>query len=114
MEHHSPDDNTMASHLTSTEEEDEEEEDAEEHFPTASLDDDNWMEEPVPDMHLCIHEDSQHDLCPYPCPYSFDQLHLVPDYAPHYMDLSDIFDLPDVITTASDKSIPNLEDILQL
>ena len=30
------------------------------------------------------------------------------------MDLSDIFDLPDVITTASNDDIPNLEDILQL
>ena len=45
MEHHSPDENTMAGHLTSMEEEDEEEEDTEEHFPTASLDDDVWMEE---------------------------------------------------------------------
>ena len=29
------------------------------------------------------------------------------------MDLSDIFDLPDVITTATDEDIPNLEDVLQ-
>ena len=70
------------------------------------------MEEPVPDRHLCIHEHSQHDLCLYPCPYSLDQLHLTPDYAPQYMDLSDIFDLPDVITTASDEDIPNLENVL--
>ena len=72
------------------------------------------MEEPVPDRHLCIHEDSQHDLCPYPCPYSLDQPQLAPDYTPKYMDLSDIFDLPDVITTASNKDIPKLEDVLQL
>ena len=72
MEHDSPDKNTMAYHLTSIEEEDEEEEDAEECFPTALLDDDVWMEEPVPERHLCIHEDSQHDLCSYPCLYSFD------------------------------------------
>ena len=73
-------------HLTSADKE--EEEDDEEHFPTAPLNDDVWMEEPVPDRHLCIHEHSQHDLCPYPCPYSLDQLHLTTDYAPQYMDLS--------------------------
>ena len=66
----------MAHHLTSAEE-------VEKHFPTAPLDDDVWMEEPVPDRHLCIHEQSQaHDLCPYPFPYSLDQLHSTPEYAP--------------------------------
>ena len=30
------------------------------------------------------------------------------------MDLSDIFDLPDVIANASDEVIPNLEDVLQI
>ena len=91
----------MAHHLTSIKEEDEEEEeDAEEHFPTASLDDDVYMEESVPDRHLCIHEDSQHDLCIYPFPNSFYQLHLAPDYAPQYMDLSNMFDLPAVYDLA--------------
>ena len=53
----------MACHLTSAKEEDDEEE----HFPTAPFNDDIWMEEPVPDRHLCISERSQpHDLCPYP------------------------------------------------
>ena len=73
--------NTMAHHLTSMEE-DEDEEDADEHFPTASLDDNVWMEEPLPDRHLCIHVNSQHDLCPYPCPYSLNQLHLTPNDTP--------------------------------
>ena len=73
-EHHSPVVHPMACHLSSTEGDKEEE-----HFPTAPLNDDVWMEEPVRDRHLCIHEDSQHDLCPYPCPYSLDQLHLTPD-----------------------------------
>ena len=100
----------MAHYFTSTDEEEEEQE----HSPTAPLNDDIWMEEPVPDRHLCIHEHSQHDLCPYPCPYSLDQLHLTPDYAPQDMDLSNIFNFPDVITTASDEDIPNLEDVLQL
>ena len=113
MEHSSPKGHPMAHHLTSIEE-DEEEDDTEEHFPTASLNDDVWMEEPVPYRNLCIHEHSKHDLCLYPCPYSLDQLHLAPDYAPQYMDLGDIFDLPDVITTASDEDIPNLEDVFQL
>ena len=54
----------MACHLTSADEED----DDEEHFPTAPLNDDVWMDIPVPDRHLCIHEDSQHDLLPIPLP----------------------------------------------
>ena len=78
----------MAHHLTSIEEEDKEEGDAEEHFPMAPLSDDVWMEEPVPDRCLCFYEHSQHDLCPYPCRYSLDQLHLTPDYTLQYMDLS--------------------------
>ena len=108
MEHHSPEEHPMAHHLSSADEDKEEEE----HFPTAPLNDDVWMEEPVPDRHLCIHEDSQHDLCLYPCPYSLEQLHL--NYAPQYMDLSDISDFQDVIPTTSDEDIPNLEDVLQL
>ena len=106
----------MACHLTSAneEEENEEIENAEEHFLTAPLNDDVWMKEPVPDRHLCIHEHLQHDLCPYPCPYSLDQLYLTPDYAPQYMNLSNIFDFPDVITTASEDDILDLEDVLQL
>ena len=75
------------------------------------------MEEPVPDRCLCIYEHSQpHDLCPYPYPYSFDQLHLTPEYAPtpQYIELSDIFHFPDVKTTASGEDILNLEDVLKL
>ena len=105
----------MAQHLTSAEEEDDEEE----HFPTAPLDDDIWMEELVLDRHLCIYEHSQpHDLCPYPCPYCLAQLYPAPENAPtpHYevMDLSDIFNFPDVVTTTSDEDIPDLDDVLGL
>ena len=116
MEYCSSEEHPMAHHLTSADkgEEDEEDKDTEEHFPTAPLNNDIWMEEPVPDRHLCIHEDSQHDLCLYSCPYSLDQLHLTLDYTPQYMDLSDIFDFQDVPTTASDEDIPNLEYALQL
>ena len=111
MEDHSPEGDTLAHHLPSIEED---EDDTEEHFSTASLDDNVWMEESIPDWYLCFHENSQHDLCPYPCPYSLNQLHLTQNDAPQHMDLSDIFKFPDVITTASDEDIPNLEDILQL
>ena len=65
-EHHLPAEHPMAHHLSSTDIEEEEEE--EEDFPTAPLNDDIWMEEPVPYRHLYIHKDSQHDLCLYPCP----------------------------------------------
>ena len=65
MEDHSPEEDTLAHHLPSIAQD--YKDDAEEHFPTASLDDNVWMEEPVPERHLCIHENSQHDLCPYPC-----------------------------------------------
>ena len=104
----------MACHPNSRD--DEEEDKEEEHFPTASLDGNVWMKEPVLDRHLCIHEHSQHDLCPYSCPYSLDQLLLAQHYAPtpQYMDLSYIYDFPDVITNASNEDIPNLEDVLKL
>ena len=80
MEDHSPEEDTLACHLPSIAEDDED--DAKEHFPTASLDDNVWMEEPVPERHLCIHENSQHDVCPYPCPYSLNPLHLTQEDAP--------------------------------
>ena len=74
VEDHSLEEDTLACHLPSIAEEDED--DAEEHFPTASLDDNVWMEQPVLERQLCIHENSQHDLCPYPSPYSLNPLHL--------------------------------------
>ena len=54
MEDHSPEDDILAHCLPSIAEE--EDDDIEEHFPTISLDDDIWMEEPVPERHLCIHK----------------------------------------------------------
>ena len=54
-----------------------------ENFPRAALDDDIWLEEPVPFRHLCIYEQSQpHYQCSYPCPYSLDLLHSAPEDAP--------------------------------
>ena len=110
----------MAQHLTDDSFQDftsadKEEEEVEEHFPTAVLNDDVWMEEPVLDMHLCISEQSQpHDLDPYPYSYSLDQLHPTSEYtsALQYMDLSDIFNFPYMMTTVSDEDIPSLEDVL--
>ena len=117
-EHSSPVEQQLACHLTDDSSQDitSEEEEVEEHFQTTPLDDAIWMDEPVPDRHLCIHEHSQpHNLCPYPCSYSLDQLHLTPEYAPapQYMELSNI-NFPDVMTTASNKDIPSLEDVLGL
>ena len=82
----------------------------EEDFPIAPLDDDIWLEDPIPDRHLCIHEQSQpHYQCSYPCPYILDLPHSAPDHAlaPYYelMDLSDISDLQDVMTPTSDEDI---------
>ena len=100
----------MACCLPSIAEEDED--DGEEHFPTLSLDDDVWMEEPVPEWHLCIHENSQCNLCPYLCPYSLSLLHLTQEDAPYCIDLNNIFKLPDFIVTTSNEDAPSLEDIL--
>ena len=112
IEDHLPEEDRLAHHLCSIAEEDKD--DAEEHFPTVSLDDDVWMEEPVPERHLCIHENSQHDLCPYPCPYSLNLLQLTQKDALQYIDLNNIFKFPDVIVAASDEDVPSLEDILRL
>ena len=63
-------------------------------------------------MHLCIHDNSQHDLCPHPCPYILHPLHLTQEEAPHNVDNSDIFEFPDVMVSADDDDAPSLEDIL--
>ena len=91
----------------------------ENNFPTDPLDDDIWLEYPVPDRYLCIHEQSQpHYQFSYPCLYSLDLPQSTPEDAPvpYYkiMDHSDISDLQDIMTTISDEDIPNLEDIFTL
>ena len=95
------------------------EEEEEEDFPTVPWDDDIWLEDPVPDRHLCIHEQSlPHFLCSYPCPYSLDLPHSASEDAPvpYYekMDLSNISDFQDVMTTTGNEDIPDLEDIFRL
>ena len=92
---------------------------AEENFSTAPLDDDIWLEDAVPDRPLCIHEQTQaHYQCSCPCQYSLDLPHLAPEDAPapyyEIMDLSDISDFQDVMTTTSEEDIPDLGDIFGL
>ena len=87
------------------------------HFPTAPLDDDIWLEDTVPHRQLCIHEQSQpHYQCSYFCPCSLDLLHSTLENvpAPYYkvMDLSDILDVQDMMTTTIDEDISDLKDIL--
>ena len=84
--------------------EDEEEED----FQTVPLDDEHWDMEEIPDRPLCIHKHSlPHGLCPYPCPYSDYQASS--DY--NSLDLSDISEFEDLMTTSSDEDIPALDNI---
>ena len=85
-----------------------EEEVEEEDFQTVPLDDEHWDMEEIPDKHLCIHEHSlPHGLCPYPCPYSDYQASSYYDT----LDLSDISEFEDLITTSSNEDIPGLEDV---
>ena len=72
------------------------------------------MEKPVPERHLCIHDNAQHDQCPHPCPYSLNQLNHTQEDAIKYIDLNDIFNFPDVMLSANDDDIPSLEDTLEL
>ena len=110
MEDHSPEDDILAHLLPSIAEEDDD--DTEEHFLTVLLDGNFWMEGPVPEMHLYIHENSQHDLCLYPCPYSLNLLHLIQEDTPQYIDLNDIFKFHDVTLSASNDEVTSLKDIL--
>ena len=88
------------------------EEEEEEDFQILALDDEHWITEPVPDRDLYIYKHSQlHFLCPYPCPCSTDS---APTSYQDMLDLSDISDFEDVMTTSSDQDIPALEDVFGL
>ena len=81
----------------------------EEDFQTVSLEDDHQTMEEIPDRPLCIHEHSlPHELCRYPCPYL--------DYASslyyNTLELSDISEFEDLMTTSSNEDIPTLEDAI--
>ena len=85
-----------------------EEEGEKEDFPTVSLDDEHWNTEKIPDRHLCIHEHSlPHGLCPYPCQYWDYMTSLYYDT----LDLSDIVEFEDLMTTSSDEDIPALDEV---
>ena len=72
------------------------------------LDDKHLEMEEVPDRQLCIHEHSiPHGLCPYPCPYSDYQASSYYDT----LDLSNISEFEDLMTTSSDEDITALNDI---
>ena len=84
-----------------------EEDKKEEGFQTVTLDDNHWTTEEIPDRHLCIHKHSvPHSLCPYPFPcmdYTSTLYH-------NTLDLSDISEFEDLMTTSSDEDIPALDD----
>ena len=85
-----------------------EEEEEEEDFQTVSLDDEHWNMEEIPDRHLCIHEHSlQHGLCPYQCPY----LDYTPSLYYDTLDLSDISEFEDMMTTSSNEDIPSFDEV---
>ena len=86
----------------------EEEEEEEENFQTGPINDEHWDMEEIPDRHLCIHEHSlPHGLCPYLYPYSDYQASSYYDT----LDLSDISEFEDLMTTSSNEDIPVLNDI---
>ena len=87
------------------------------HFPTISLHDNIWLEGPVSDRHLHIHDLSQLNCeCSYPCPYSLDLPFSTLEDMPYHkmMDLTDISEFQDIIMTISDENIPDLEDVFKL
>ena len=63
------------------------------------------MAEEIPDTHLCIHKHSlPHPLCPCPhMDYTSTSYH-------NTLDLSDISEFKDVMTTSSNEDMPALED----
>ena len=62
----------------------------------------------IPDSPFCIHEHSvPHEVCP---PLPIFGLHLFTYY--NTLDLSDISEFEDLMTTSSDEDIPSLEDAI--
>ena len=95
---------TLNAYVTLEAEEDEVEED----FQTVPLNDEHWDKEEIPNRPLCIHKHSlPYGLCPYPCPYSDYQALSCYDT----LDLSDISELEDLMTTSSNEDIPALNDV---
>ena len=85
-----------------------EEEDMEEDFQRASLDDAHWDMEEIHERTLCTHKHSLPcGLCSYPYPYANYQTSSYYDS----LDLGNISEFEDIMTTSSDEEIPPLEDI---
>ena len=84
------------------------EEEEEEVFQMVPLNDEHWDMEEIPDRPLCIHKQSlPHGLCPYPCAYSDYQTTSYYDT----LDLSNISEFKDLMTTSSNEDLPALDDI---
>ena len=78
---------------------DEEEED----FSTVYLEDDHWTMEEITDRHLSIHE---HSLLHEPYLYPFPYLDHTSSSYYNTLDLSNISEFEDLMTTSSDEDIP--------
>ena len=111
----------MACHLTDDSfkylpTEDEEDDEEEEHLPNSSI---RWwhLDGRTSPGQALLHPWTVIITWPVPLPllYSLEQLHPTPENAPtpHYevMDLSNIFDFPDMMTTTRDENIPGLGDV---
>ena len=84
-----------------------EEENVEEDLQTVPFDE-HWDMEDIADRPLCIQEHPlPHGLCPYLCPYVNYQTSSYYDT----LDLSDISEFEDIMTTSSNEDTPPLEDI---
>ena len=90
----------------------------EEDFPTAPLHDDIWLEDPVPDGHLSSWTVTATPPVFLSLSIQYGPTNHTPEDAPtsYYkmMDLSDILDIQDVITTTSDEDIPDLDIVFGL
>ena len=85
-----------------------EEEDMEKDFQTVPLDDEHWDMEEIPGRTSCVLEHAlPHGLCPYPHPYANYRTSSYYDT----LDISDISEFEDIITTSSNEDIPPPEDI---
>ena len=72
------------------------------------LHDEHWDMEEIPDRTLCIHEHAlPHGLCLYSYPYVNYQTSSYHDT----LDICDISEFEDIMTTSSNEDIPLLEDI---
>ena len=80
----------------------------EEDFQTITLYNEQWNMEEILNRTLCVHQHAlPQGLCPYPCPYVNYQTLSYYDT----LDIRDISEFEDIMTTSSDKDIPPCEDV---